>query len=261
MQLAVLVENFSLAFGEDIILNDVHFSAPGKGISVLVGRSGSGKTTLLRSLNRLNETLGQVKTSGRVRLDLGQGLEDIYPKKNAPAPRPVSEIRRLVGMVFQTPNVLPLSIAQNIALPLRIVRKLHQEEIKQRIRHCLCQVGLWEETAHRLEASAENLSGGQKQRLCLARALALEPAILLLDEPTASLDVHAATSIEELLKELGERYPIVLVSHNPRQACRLASQLTVMEAGRIVNNFCHEVPDAQTISSLLQEHSLSETMS
>ena len=251
MQPAVLVENFSLSLNRVRILHAVNFSAAQQGISVLVGRSGSGKTTLLRSLNRLNETIAQTETQGRIRLDLGVGLEDIYPGEQTP--RPVSEIRRLVGMVFQSPNVLPLSIAENIALPLRLVRKLPSREINERLQTCLKQVGLWEETEHRLESSAETLSGGQKQRLCLARALALEPALLLLDEPTASLDVHAAASIEEHLKELATHYPIVLVSHNPRQACRLATQLTVMEDGKIVETFREHLPNASELTEMLSE--------
>ncbi|MCR5814951.1 MAG: phosphate ABC transporter ATP-binding protein [Desulfovibrio sp.] len=260
MQLAVLVENFSLAFADGAILKNINFSAPSQGISVLVGRSGSGKTTLLRSLNRLNETLGDTTFSGRIRLDLGAGLEDIYPQKQGKAPRPVNEIRRLVGMVFQSPHVLPLSIAENIAMPLRVVRKLRSDEITERLEQCLNRVGLWEEVKHRLDSCAEHLSGGQKQRLCLARALALDPTLLLLDEPTASLDVHAQASIEELLVHLSERYPIVLVSHNPRQASRLARQLTVMEDGKIVENFCQNLPTPQVISELLKEHNTNELM-
>ena len=202
---AILVEGLEVAFSGRTVLSDVAFDAGAKGLSVVVGRSGSGKTTLLRALNRLNETLPGCRTRGRVRLDLGRGLEDVYPQSLGARVRPLSELRRLVGMVFQTPSVLPVSVAQNIAVPLKVVRGVPGSEIGDRVRQALEAVGLWQETADRLRLPAASLSGGQQQRLCLARALALEPAVLLLDEPTASLDVHSARAIEDLLKGLAER--------------------------------------------------------
>ena len=255
MSASCIIEGLQVAFGQREILHDVHFSAPATGLSVIVGRSGSGKTTLLRALNRLNETLPHCHTQGRVRLNLGQGLEDIYPHGDAPAAphRPVSELRRLVGMVFQTPNVLPVSVAQNIALPLKVVRGIAPAELDDRVQAALMAVGLWREIADRLHFPAEQLSGGQQQRLCLARALALEPAMILLDEPTASLDVHATGTIEDMLLELGATYPLIIVSHNPRQAARIAHSLTVMAAGQVQAHFASDLPDATTIAALLHE--------
>ena len=252
-KLSVLAEGLTVSFGGRTVLSDVAFDVPATGLSVVVGRSGSGKTTLLRALNRLNETLPGCRTRGRVRLDLGQGLEDVYPQSFGARARPLSELRRLVGMVFQTPSVLPVSVAQNIALPLKVVRGVPGSEIGDRVRGALEAVGLWKETADRLRLPAASLSGGQQQRLCLARALALEPAVLLLDEPTASLDVHSARAIEDLLKGLAERYPVVVVSHNPRQAADLAQSLAVMAHGRMAARYEGTVPGAGEIGRLLGE--------
>ena len=245
MKIAASVKGLCVSFGKRQVLHEVDFCAPAQGITVLAGRSGSGKTTLLRALNRLNETFPLCETRGVVTLDLGNGLEAIYSvsdtSKGRMTPRPLNEIRRLVGMVFQTPNVLPVSIAQNIALPLKVVTRPPASEIADRMQQALMDVGLWDEVADRLEMSAEGLSGGQQQRLCMARALALEPAILLLDEPTASLDTQAAVKIEDLLLSLAERIPLIVVSHNPRQAVRLASRLIILQNGTVqhaIENEC-----------------------
>lgn len=138
-------------------------------------------------------------------------------------------------MVFQTPNVLPVSVARNLALPLQVVAGVPAPEIQRRMQRALVDVRLWDEVADRLDIPAERLSGGQQQRLCLARALALEPAVLLLDEPTASLDVHAATGIEDLLLRLAKRYPLIVVSHSPEQAVRLATRLVVLHQGQVLH--------------------------
>ena len=248
MDLAVRVAGLDVFFGARQILHKVDFAAYKQGITVLAGRSGSGKTTLLRSLNRLNETFADCHSHGRIEIDLGQGLEDIL---GAHA-RPVTELRRRVGMVFQTPDVLPVSIARNIALPLRVVAEAPAPEIDDRVQAALHAVGLWNEVADRLDAPAASLSGGQQQRLCLARALALEPSMLLLDEPTASLDVQAAHDIEELLLSLVGRYPLVVVSHSPEQAVRLASRLVVFEAGRVQHEFAANEVDAAGLAAMLE---------
>ena len=232
---SICVEHLEVAFGGRRVLENVDFDARATGLSVIVGRSGSGKTTLLRAL------------------DLGRGLEDVYPQSLGARVRPLSELRRLVGMVFQTPSVLPVSVAQNIAVPLKVVRGVPGSEIGDRVRQALEAVGLWQETADRLRLPAASLSGGQQQRLCLARALALEPAVLLLDEPTASLDVHSARAIEDLLTGLAERYPLVVVSHNPRQAAKLAQSLAVMAKGRMQARFERDIPDDGEIGRLLGE--------
>lgn len=248
MNLAVRVTGLVVSFGSRQILHGVDFVAQQRSITVLAGRSGSGKTTLLRSLNRLNETFAACRTGGRIELDLGQGLEDVL----GPSARPVTEIRRRVGMVFQTPDVLPVSIARNIALPMRVVAGVATAEIDDRVQDALKAVGLWQEVADRLDNPAASLSGGQQQRLCLARALALEPAILLLDEPTASLDVQAAHEIENLLLSLVEKYPLIVVSHSPEQAVRLASRLVMFDAGRICHEFAANDIDAAGLAAMLE---------
>lgn len=233
MNLAVKISNLNVYFAKQQILDDINLTASNRSITVLFGHSGSGKTTLLRSLNRLNETSSDYSIKGKIELDLGQGLEDILAK-NA---RAVTEIRKLVGMVFQMPNVLPMSIERNLALPLQVVANLEPAEVRERIQASLSAVHLWQEVKDRLHLPASNLSGGQQQRLCLARTLSLRPAILLLDEPTASLDVQNAHEIEELLLNLAKEYPLIVVSHNPAQALHLADQLIVMAKGKIIHKF------------------------
>ncbi len=252
MNIAARVSGLHVSFGARHVLREVDFCVPAAGITVLAGRSGSGKTTLLRSLNHLNETFPGCRTTGRVELDLGRGLEPVYGGSGA-RPRPLNEIRRLVGMVFQTPDVLPVSVARNIALPLKVVAGAPATEIEERVRRALTDVGLWEEVADRLDLPAERLSGGQQQRLCLARALALEPAVLLLDEPTASLDVRAAADIEELLLRLAGRYPLIVVSHSPEQAVRLAARIVVLSRGRVRRVLEKGSVDAAALAGLLGE--------
>lgn len=247
MKTGVLLENVRISFDGLDVVRGVEACLPGKGISVIVGRSGCGKTTLLRALNRLNEEFPGCRTSGRVELDLGAGLEAIYPASGVRV-RPVQELRRLVGMVFQSPNVFPVSVFRNVAIPLQTVAECPKSELADRVRKALESVGLWKEVGDRLDAPAERLSGGQQQRLCLARALALEPAVLLLDEPTASLDVHATAEVEDLLRNLGTQYPLIMVSHSLGQALRLGKVLLVLESGRVTHRL--EDPAAMTEAEL-----------
>lgn len=224
--MAIHIENLCVTFADRRVLNNLNFSIPSGGPSFLLGPSGSGKTTLLRAINRLNECLPECVTHGQVRLQLDGRWIDAY------APElPVEALRRRVGMVFQTPNVLPLSIARNITLPLSTVLALPSGEIAGRVEAALREAHLWNEVCDRLDAPAQSLSGGQQQRLCLARALALGPEILLLDEPTASLDVRAARQIEELLEGLKTRYTLLIVSHSISQAHRLAERVFVLHNG------------------------------
>jgi len=227
------IRGLTVSFFGKAVIRDVDLDVSGRGIAVLTGRSGSGKTTLLRAVNRLNEEWPGCSTQGQVELELGGETLSLYPGGGGRAVLP-TELRRRVGMVFQTPQVFPVSIYRNVALPLSVAAGCPRSELEDRVRAALEQADLWREVAERLHSPAERLSGGQQQRLCLARALALEPAMLLLDEPTASLDVHAARRVETLLEGLAERLPVIMVSHSPAQSLRLARELAVMEGGRLI---------------------------
>ncbi|MDL2284262.1 phosphate ABC transporter ATP-binding protein [Oxalobacter sp. OttesenSCG-928-P03] len=223
---AICIEHLSVRFSGKPVLDDISVAIEPGGPTFLLGRSGSGKTTLLRAINRLNECFPGCETQGRIGVQLGGEHVNVYGRGIA-----AETLRRRIGMVFQNPNVLPLSIARNIALPLEATRSLSASESQDRIEQALRDVYLWDEVRDRLSAPAASLSGGQQQRLCLARALALQPEILLLDEPTASLDFRAARQIEDLLAELKTRYTLVVVSHSLGQAMRLAEHVFVLHDG------------------------------
>jgi phosphate transport system ATP-binding protein len=225
----VRLQNLSVSFGRHQVLQNINTAFFPGGISVLVGRSGSGKTTLLRSVNRLNEEFDACATSGQVYADFGQGLVPLYNNPELSLPG----LRLRAGMLFQNPNLFPVSVYRNLALPLQLAAGVPKTELPDRIRQALVSVGLWKELKNRLDVQAERLSGGQQQRLCLARTLALEPRVLLLDEPTASLDIHAAKEIEELLLQLAGRYTVIMVSHSLAQAGRLGRHILVCEEGRV----------------------------
>jgi len=194
----------------------------------VMGRSGAGKTTLLRTLNRLNDCVPDCVTTGEVVLHLdGRSLRPFGGDIALP------ELRRLVGMVFQHPNVLPMSIERNIVMPLTTVHGVPADQARDAARKALQEAQLWGEVRDRLAADARTLSGGQQQRLCLARTLAMAPRVLLLDEPTASLDYMAARGIEELLEGLKERYSLIVVSHGLDFALRLADDIVVLREGRV----------------------------
>jgi len=230
------IRGLRISFSGREIVHGVDLTLPRQGISVLVGRSGSGKSTLLRAMNRLNDEFPGASTEGQVYLELGAGPVAVYPEAGNTV-FPLTELRRRIGMVFQTPQVFPADIRRNMQLPLSVVAGCPRAELEDRMRAALMEVDLWSEVADRLDMLAERLSGGQQQRLCLARVLALEPALLLLDEPTAALDIHAARHVEELLDRLAERCPIVMVSHSLRQSLSLADTLTVMRDGVVTHHF------------------------
>lgn len=247
---SVRLSAVSVAFHGRTVVSGVCAAFPPRGLSVLVGRSGSGKTTLLRTMNRLNEEFPGCETQGQVELNLGNGLETILPDTRG---RTLPDLRRRVGMVFQTPNVFPASILKNLSMPLEYVAEYPKTEIADRVRAALEAVGLWNEVRDRLDTPAERLSGGQQQRLCLARTLALEPAILLLDEPTASLDVRASREVEALLIRLAQTYPIIMVSHSLPQACRLGQQILVFRDGCLVRQLAREEASEPLMAALLEE--------
>jgi phosphate transport system ATP-binding protein len=225
----VSLAKVSFFYGRRQILNELTAVFPDRAISVVVGPSGEGKSTLLLTLNRLWEEIPGARATGSVRLlgKEGKWLEVNAPDIDLPA------LRRRVGMVFQTPNPLPMSIFKNIAFPLRLAGLKNRTEIADRVETALCRACLWPEVADRLGADARTLSGGQQQRLCIARALVTEPELLLLDEPTSSLDARACRGIEELLLSLKEKQALILVSHYQEQVARIADRIFNLEAGRL----------------------------
>lgn len=249
MSAAIRVDNLSVSFAGKHVIRELSLEIPSGGPTFLLGRSGCGKTTLLRAFNRLNECLPGCASTGRVELRLGGEWIDAYA-----ATTNVEHLRRRVGMVFQSPNVLPMSISRNIEMPLKVALALPADEAEARTEQALREVHLWDEVKDRLSQQASTLSGGQQQRLCLARALALRPEILLLDEPTASLDFKAAQRIEDLLIELKSRYTLLVVSHSLSQAQRLAESLLVLHDGGRIEALGKDVfQDRDALFSIMDE--------
>ncbi|MFV0347893.1 MAG: phosphate ABC transporter ATP-binding protein [Halodesulfovibrio sp.] len=242
--------DLNVFFGKRHVLNSISFEAHSNAVTVLIGRSGSGKSTLLRTFNRLNECFAGSRTTGHAQVLLEGTLTDIHTSFPEPA-----ALRTRVGMVFQTPDVLPVSIRRNMTLPLQHALGLTPPVIAVRMERALRDAGLWDEVCDRLDAPAETLSGGQQQRLCLARSLAMRPAMLLLDEPTASLDNVSSRTIEALLGQLKDRYPVIMVSHSLGQALRLADKLVLMGSGRILRCWDRQngLPDMETLELMLEE--------
>jgi len=214
-------------------LKGITVSIPSKRITAIMGPSGCGKSTFLRSLNRMIEIIEEAKVSGAVYLD----DVNIYDKRVK-----VTWVRKKIGMVFQKPTPLPMSIYDNVAYGPRIHGTRDRRELDRIVQSTLMKVGLWDEVKDRLYEPATRLSGGQQQRLSIARALAVEPEVLLLDEPTSSLDPISALRIESLLRELARDYTIVIVTHNIHQAKRIADYVLFMYLGRLVEHgFAKEI--------------------
>jgi len=245
----VTIRDLSVAFSGKKVLSSVNLTlCPGE-LAVIVGPSGSGKSTLLRAINRLNEFFPGCRTRGEVRVRLDGRWGNVYDNF-----LPLPELRRKAGMVFQTPAVLPFSIRKNLTMPLKTTLGIAGRELAERIERALREASLWEEVKDRLDDAATTLSGGQQQRLCLARALALEPQILLLDEPTASLDFRAARKIEQLLTSLKVRYTVLAVSHSLGQTRRLADKVYVLREGVIgqeISGAC--LQDPKTFEKLIED--------
>jgi phosphate transport system ATP-binding protein len=219
------IERLNLHYGTHHALKDVSIDLPERQISALIGPSGCGKSTFLRTLNRMNELLPRVRTSGTVLLD----GEDIY----APGVD-VVELRKRVGMVFQRPNPFPKSIYDNVAYGPRIHGVRRRSELDAIVEKSLRAAALWDEVRETLSKSALDLSGGQQQRLCIARALAVEPEVLLMDEPASALDPISTFRIEELMVQLKVQYSIVLVTHNLFQASRVADITGFFLSGELI---------------------------
>lgn len=222
----VKVERFNFFYGDKQTLYDINISFPEKRVTALIGPSGCGKSTLLRSLNRMNDTIPETRMQGNIWLD-GQNI--CAPDVD------VVRLRQRVGMVFQKSNPFPKSIFENVAYGLR-VNKLYQSrsELEALVEYSLRQSALWEEVKDRLHESALALSGGQQQRLCIARALAVRPDVLLMDEPASALDPIATQKIEELIHELKSNYTIIIVTHNMQQAARVSDITAFLWLGRLI---------------------------
>ncbi len=249
IQPVIQMEDLTVRFGRKRVLHGITFTLPPGELMVIVGPSGAGKSTLLRAINRLNEFHGEARTGGRVRVTLEGEAIDIHKDSIC-----LPELRRRVGMVFQTPAILPFSIEKNLSMPLRVTLGIGRGAARRRMEEALRKVSLWQEVKGRLRDDAATLSGGQQQRLCLARTLALEPQILLLDEPTASLDFKATEKIEQLLLALKTDYSIVAVSHSLRQARRLADRLLVLREGRVMREMAgSQLRQAGVFERLIEE--------
>ncbi|WP_107667501.1 phosphate ABC transporter ATP-binding protein PstB [Cyanothece sp. BG0011] len=212
-------ENLSVYYGDFLALDNVSMDFPRKQITALIGPSGCGKSTLIRCLNRLNDLIDTCRVKGKV----------IYRDKNLYGSKidPV-EVRRHIGMVFQKPNPFPKSIYENIAYGARI--NGIENDMDELVERSLKQVGLWDEVKDKLDSNGLSLSGGQKQRLCIARAVALKPDIILMDEPASSLDPISTSTIESLIQDLKEKYTIIIVTHNMQQATRVADYTAFFNA-------------------------------
>jgi phosphate transport system ATP-binding protein len=232
----IAIEHLDFKYGTHQVLHDVSLSVPARAVTAFIGPSGCGKTTLLRCLNRMNDLIdGAGITKGSIRIE---GVDINAPSVD------VVDLRRRVGMVFQKSNPFPKSIYDNVAYGLRIAGVTRRSLIDEAVEKSLRSSALWEEVKDRLHVSGYGLSGGQQQRLCIARALAVEPEIVLMDEPCSALDPIATAKVEELIRQLKEQYTIVIVTHNMQQAGRCSDRTAFFYLGRLI-----EVDDTAKIFS------------
>lgn len=221
----ITADKLSLWYGNTKALKEVSMRIPGQSITAFIGPSGCGKSTFLRTLNRMNDLIPEVKITGDVRYK-GQSIFE----KNVD----VNELRREIGMVFQKPNPFPMSIYDNIAYGPRTHGIKNKVKLDEIVEQALKDAAIWDEVKDRLKKNALGLSGGQQQRLCIARALAVQPDVLLMDEPTSALDPISTSRIEELVLQLKEKYTIVMVTHNMQQAVRISDQTAFFLLGELV---------------------------
>ena len=233
------VQGLDLWYGDHQALHDISMNIPEKSITALIGPSGCGKSTFLKTLNRMNDLIPGVKITGDVRYR----NQDIF----APG-TDVNELRREIGMVFQKPNPFPMSIYDNIAYGPRTHGIKNRARLDEIVEKSLRGAAIWDEVKDRLKKNALGLSGGQQQRLCIARALAVEPEVLLMDEPTSALDPISTSKIEELAMQLKEQYTIVIVTHNMQQAVRISDRTAFFLLGELV-----ECDDTQQLFSQPQD--------
>lgn len=218
------ISDMELYYGQFHALKNINLEIPSKEITAFIGPSGCGKSTLLKSLNRMNDLVEGCKITGKILLD----NEDIYGSMD------VNHLRKRVGMVFQKPNPFPMSIYDNIAYGPRTHGIRSRAKLDEIVEKSLRSAAIWDEVKDRLKKSALGMSGGQQQRLCIARALAVEPEVLLMDEPTSALDPISTSKIEDLVIELKEKYTIVMVTHNMQQATRVSDKTAFFLLGEVV---------------------------
>ena len=223
-QLKYTIRNLDLFYDKTQALKNINMDIKPNQVTAMIGPSGCGKSTLLRTLNRMNDLVEGCRVQGKVLLD----GTDIYGDID------VNQLRRNVGMVFQQPNPFPMSIYDNVAYGPRIHGERNKEKLDQIVEESLKKAAIWDELKDRLKKSALGLSGGQQQRLCIARALAVDPDVLLMDEPTSALDPISTTMIEDLINEMKESYTIVIVTHNLQQAARISDKTAFFLLGEMV---------------------------
>lgn len=221
----VEVESLNLFYGEAQALKGITMGIPKTKVTALIGPSGCGKSTFIRCINRMNDLIGDIRVEGVIKID---GENIISPKVD------VIELRRKVGMVFQKWNPFPKSIYENVIYGLRIAGIKDRTTLDAAVERSLKRAALWDEVKDRLHASAMGLSGGQMQRLCIARAIAVNPEIILMDEPCSALDPRSTARIEDLIGELQEEYTIIIVTHNMQQAARISNYTAYMYLGELI---------------------------
>jgi len=221
----VNVKNLNVWFKDNHVLKDVNIDIEKNAVTAIMGPSGCGKTTIIRAINRMNDVIPGSRTTGEIIID-GKNIYD----KNAD----VYELRRNVGMVFQKPNPFPKTIIENVAYGLKIHNMVKKEEVLKIVERSLREAALWDEVKDRLNDGALSLSGGQQQRLCIARALAVGPEIILMDEPCSALDPSATSKIEVLMRDLSRNYTVIVVTHNLQQASRVSDFTAFMYVGKLV---------------------------
>jgi len=225
MEIKMLCKNLSVHFGSVQALRGINLNIGKNSITAIIGPSGCGKSTLIKSFNRMNDLVLSCRTTGEVLLDSDNILEEDYD---------VTELRRRVGMVFQKPNPFPKTIYENVAYGPKIHGVKSKDELDAIVEKSLKQAALWEEVSSRLHTSGLDLSGGQQQRLCIARALAVKPEVILMDEPCSALDPTATAKIEQLMVELKKDYTVVIVTHNMQQAARVADYTAFLYLGELI---------------------------
>lgn len=221
---AISVENLNVYYGSNLAVRDVYLEIPRNQIAAFIGPSGCGKSTVLRCFNRMNDLISSARVDGKI---LFEG-QNIYPTGEAAKKFDPVELRRRIGMVFQKPNPFPKSIYDNIAWGARI--NGYKGDMDELVERSLRGAAIWEEVKDKLNASGLSLSGGQQQRLCIARAIAIEPEVILMDEPCSALDPISTLKIEDLMSQLKERFTIVIVTHNMQQASRISDRTAFFNA-------------------------------